>query len=98
MTYRGQRYYQWLRLRGIRALGGKCFHCGTTDVRVLQFDHINGDGGRKGWKTAEFRKRVLKGQLDVYQLLCANCHVLKTQDNKEFAGRKLKKERRGTLI
>lgn len=68
------------------ALGNVCNHCGHTDVRVLQIDHVNG-GGSKEYKTksgTSYLYHVLKlvdtGQ---YQLLCANCNWIKRHTNDE---------------
>lgn len=65
----------------ITLLGGKCASCGTDDRRVLQFDHIHDDGHldtkRDGKSILNSIIKGLRGQ-DVLQLLCANCHHLKT--------------------
>lgn len=62
-------------------LGGKCEKCGIDDWRVLQIDHING-GGRKerasGYDFNAIRRDVLEHGREKYQVLCANCHALKT--------------------
>lgn len=57
----------------------RCNHCGHKDPRVLQIDHIYGGGRKERSKLKPWgsRVRVLKHPED-YQLLCANCHVLKT--------------------
>lgn len=69
--------------------GGKCVMCGFSDWRALEFDHKNGNpsyrkcgsGARpcdRG-SSREFNKRRKEGSLLVYyQLLCANCHAIKT--------------------
>lgn len=75
-----------VRLKLFEILGGtKCIKCKNEDARVLQFDHKNG-GGRKD------RKKLGDASIKFYnyyvdhpksaksrlQVLCANCHVIKT--------------------
>ncbi len=65
------------------ALGGKCSRCGLADWRVLQLDHVTGNGREErnargaSWKTTSAYTRHILENLDSYQLLCANCHVIK---------------------
>jgi len=71
-----------LRMEAVLALGGNCANCGEDDVRVLQIDHINGGGSAerktsKAWGT-NLLARVISGDVDGLQLLCANCHMIKT--------------------
>jgi hypothetical protein len=75
-----------LRDRALKLLGQKCawINCEWTDVRALQFDHINGGGHQErklhseGWVAA----RILEGSKD-YQILCANHNWIKRTENKE---------------
>ncbi|MBZ9572382.1 hypothetical protein KJA15_03565 [Patescibacteria group bacterium] len=78
-------YRQKLRIQILKALGGKCFFCGCSDFRLLQIDHIqdNGNEDRNFYKHNDvaYYKNILasfKKNEGKYQLLCANCHVLKT--------------------
>lgn len=69
-----------LRAEAIEVLGGKCARCGLDDHRVLQFDHVHG-GGHRERNTQDRLKLymdVSKRRREDIQLLCANCHVLKT--------------------
>lgn len=71
----------------------KCAHCGLTDVRALQIDHING-GGNQEAKT-KFRSNTQFGYWKyilslpreeaqkIYQPLCANCNMIKVFTNSE---------------
>lgn len=61
------------------ALGNKCAHCGITDLRVLDIDHINGGGSeeRRQRDRLQILNRIIDGSKD-YQLLCCNCHRIKT--------------------
>lgn len=68
----------------IKLLGGKCKHCGFTDKRALQVDHINGGGmtERRLIGSHGMYRKVLKCS-DGYQLLCANCNWIKRYENNE---------------
>jgi len=74
--------YHILRATVIATLGGECLNCGIDDARVLEIDHINGDGKadrkKHGRADTMFRNIIENGHRDKYQLLCANCHRLKT--------------------
>lgn len=73
-------------------LGRKCKFCSTSDLRVLQIDHVEDDGYKEhqlmgtGW---QYLRQVLKTiQLgsNRYQLLCANCNVIKRLETKKIKG------------
>ncbi len=76
-----------LRLKVVEKLGGKCAHCGITDKRVLQLDHINGGGGKERKKGIEayaiYRRAFLIGDKE-FQILCANCNIIKARVNNEY--------------
>src|SRR6266568_7361533 len=74
-----------LRLRAIEAHGGKCIFCGFSDERALQIDHINGDGRveNKHNHTQMYRNATKELDTGKYQLLCANCHIIKTREQGE---------------
>lgn len=81
-----------LRERLYSYLGGiRCNKCGITDIRVLQLDHKHGGGQAhrriKGWATIA-RDILRLRQKRKFQVLCANCHAIKTFENKEQSGRK----------
>lgn len=78
-----------LRNKILDMLWRKCAACGTTDIRVLAIDHVNG-GGRKERKRFKSYYSYLKHVLDElsvgsknYQLLCANCNQIKKHENYE---------------
>ncbi len=79
------------RLLIISRLGGKCIHCGITDQRVLQIDHINGHGREefrkyKGNPDAFYRSIFELSDNDLeenYQILCANCNWIKKYERNE---------------
>jgi hypothetical protein len=83
----------WVRKEIIfKEFENKCKHCGNSDIRVLQIDHING-GGRKEMMSFRFNgflnhcyKQLLENKISFlkkYQLLCANCNWIKRIENKE---------------
>lgn len=75
-------------------LGGiKCVKCGTTDFRVLQFDHING-GGRKendviGQRQVLFINLKNPNIKKKLQVLCANDNWIKKYELNEVTNRRV---------
>lgn len=71
-------------------LGNKCNYCGISDIRVLQIDHIEGNGikdrkTKKGYITSQtiIYKKVLENP-EKFQLLCANCNWIKRWEREEW--------------
>jgi 5-methylcytosine-specific restriction endonuclease McrA len=70
-------------------LGDKCCKCGFDNPLALQIDHIvpilrqvaynSGDAGNT------LRRNIASGRLDYkdFQMLCANCHAIKTQTERK---------------
>jgi hypothetical protein len=88
-------YEQIARQKIIRLLGSKCsnVHCGFSDPRALQIDHVNGGGVkqiREYQHHGNYYHTVLKliesGSHD-YQLLCANCNWIKRAERGEQPNR-----------
>lgn len=70
-------------------LGGKCRECGFDNPLALQVDHVNGNGATERREiTAAVRVliRRVREHPDHYQLLCANCNVIKRIALKEHVG------------
>lgn len=67
-----------------RLLGGVCAHCGFSDPRALQVDHVDGGGNAERRRIGQHQvmKRVLAGEPG-YQLLCANCNWIKLHERRE---------------
>lgn len=64
--------------------GGKCAHCGFSDYRALQIDHIGNNGWeeRKTLNHDHLMYKLLESQdKKNYQLLCANCNWIKHYNN-----------------
>ena len=71
--------------------GGRCARCQVTDPRVLQMDHINGGGAaerRAGRLSLYYRWKAIRddpeGAQRKFQLLCANCNVIKRCERREY--------------
>lgn len=81
---RGRRAIQ--RERVIEALGGKCKWCDFSDHRALQVDHVMG-GGRQERITINnpwrYYEQIIADKDERYQLLCANCNIIKRIENGE---------------
>ena len=71
------------------ALGGKCKHCGFSDPRALQIDHVYGRGNDeaklrdKGEKYYHHVAKEVRSGSPKYQLLCANCNWIKRHEQGE---------------
>lgn len=68
------------KLIGMERLGGRCVRCENTDPRVLQFDHLRDKKGNVGALAYRSWKLFLE-EVDKCQLLCANCHAIKTSES-----------------
>lgn len=70
-------------------LGHVCVRCGYTDKRALQVDHIHGGGNAENRKMTrdQFYRRVIEVGKAEYQILCANCNVIKNIENQEHRRR-----------
>jgi len=78
--------YHNIRKNVVKFLGEKCVKCGNSDFRVLQVDHVNGGGGkeRKANKNYSHQlENIVKKNKENYQLLCANCNIIKIYENGE---------------
>jgi ribosomal protein L20A (L18A) len=70
-----------IKLKIFKLIGNKCIKCGFSDIRILQIDHVNGNGykERTTSSTKYYRsilEKIQSGSKD-YQLLCPNCNWLK---------------------
>ena len=77
----------------IDILGGHiCKHCGNDDPRVLQIDHVWGNGQdmplSKTW-VLDFYIENQHITVEELQILCCNCHRIKSLENGDL-GRKKK--------
>lgn len=77
-----KRNYAKLKQEAITLLGGICVRCGWDDMRCLEIDHIipvKGDRSVYGIKL--YRSIVTGGSRENLQVLCANCHAIKTYED-----------------
>lgn len=82
----GLEWEQRIRQAAIDKLGGCCVRCGFSDPRALQIDHKNGGGCKERTLLGSNRlifKKIVDGQIEEYQLLCANCNWIKRVENYE---------------
>lgn len=83
----GRNYIYNLRQKVIMALGNRCIRCGFEDIRALQVDHIDGNGGQERRMVRSgvmYRKIIANPNSGEYQLLCANCNWIKRCEEKEY--------------
>jgi hypothetical protein len=70
----------------LNAYGNKCLRCGFNDIRALTIDHIGGKASkqRKEISPRQLLFKIIKENYPKeYQLLCANCNMIKMKENKE---------------
>jgi len=79
-----------IKIRLVDMLGGKCIMCGMKDIRVLDFDHVDPSTKSFNLCTAAMRKSfdTLVVEAQKCQILCSNCHRIKTIENGEWANRR----------
>jgi len=73
----------------IQFLGGKCAYCGyNEDLRAMNIDHIHGDGNEdrklRGSKIQRYYINNMDEAKNKLQVLCCNCHSIKTHENNEW--------------
>lgn len=82
------------RLDLIEILGGmECRECGNYDERVLQIDHIFGNGQEMPLNKTEIMEFYISNPdvaFEELQVLCANCHIIKTLENGDRYARRIK--------
>lgn len=85
-----------LREQILDILGRKCVRCGfDADSRALQIDHVNGGGSQQRKKlvfgTPYYRHILESVQANrgEYQILCANCNVIKRMELQEHGKKPL---------
>ena len=80
-----KKYSKNLRRRALTALGMKCSKCGYDDIMALQIDHKFGGGTkeRRKFSYPMYYLYILRN-LENYQVLCANCNMIKRVENGEW--------------
>lgn len=92
-----KRRHAELRANVIKKFDAKCKTCGFSDARALQIDHVGGFGRQDVARfpsATAYLKAVIEDGAGRYQLLCANCNMIKAHDLKQRpGGKKRTKER-----
>jgi len=60
-----------------------CVDCGNSDIRVLEFDHVEGFEKKNGVGVLIQRGNglnVIREEISKCQVRCRNCHTIKTYD------------------
>lgn len=57
-----------------------CINCGEADIVVLEFDHIRDKKCGVAQLISTSTLKLLKEEIKKCQVLCANCHALKTRN------------------
>lgn len=92
-----------LRERIVRKLGGACSRCCySDDIRALQLDHVNGDGASHRVRDLGCSRKYyiqMEAELDsgAYQVLCSNCHSIKTHEDRHAVRAKVLEKRPNPL-
>lgn len=74
------------RYDGIVYLGGLCVDCGFKNhLDAFQFDHILGSPTKRDRKAVlgSYGWERMREELDKCELVCANCHAIRTQSRRE---------------
>jgi hypothetical protein len=92
-------WYEERKLQALNIFNNKCinhmknFGCECTDIRCLQFDHINGGGNKQRRKLGSIAilSYILKHPKE-FQLLCANCQWIKRYEKEEHGQKEINKK------
>ena len=90
--YRAKLY--GIKKRLVDLFGGRCTRCSITDHRVLDFDHIDPMTKRFSLCVGSMRKpwETLIEEAKKCQLLCSNCHRIKTIENGDWSNRRMQRK------
>ena len=71
-------FYLWLKTKS-------CQDCGNPDFRVLEFDHVRGSKKMPiSQMIARFGKNVLQEEIKKCDIVCANCHRIRTAEREGY--------------
>lgn len=84
--------YERLKRQAMEVLGGvRCKRCGFSDLRALQIDHTNGGGSlhrkKQGIYSTSLYSRIIKYGSGGFQVLCANCNIIKKIEEEEMTAK-----------
>jgi len=66
-----QEYYDWLSEKS-------CMDCGNSDIRVLEQDHMRDKKFNIAKMVGVVSLKTLMNELDKCEVVCANCHRIRT--------------------
>lgn len=69
-TY-AEEFYQWLSDKS-------CFDCGNSDIRVLEFDHLENKEFALSAKIGGRKLESLMDEINKCDIVCSNCHKIRT--------------------
>jgi len=86
---RTRRWMSKLRLKVMQHYSSNlcCRYCGFNDTRALQIDHIDGGGRKHARSIGEhnlYSWLKKNNYPDGFQILCANCNMIKRSENEEL--------------
>jgi len=59
-------------------MGGQCYDCGITDIRVIEWDHVTGKQNKTNNPNRLSMAAYWEEVLNHCEPVCANCHRLRT--------------------
>lgn len=68
-----KKFYEFLKTKS-------CQVCGNSDIRVLEFDHVRDKKFNISAKMANMPLENLMSEISKCEILCANCHRIKTSN------------------
>ncbi len=74
------------RAKALEKLGNRCVKCGFDNQLALEIDHIEPCGTSNRLRGISLYKFIVLVSVNGFQILCANCHTIKTRSNNEFTG------------
>jgi hypothetical protein len=78
-------YARRQRARAVALYGSCCQRCGFDRDECLDFDHVEGNGRHDRKRRSYYTqlKAIIDGEAG-WQLLCANCHRIKTHESGDY--------------
>lgn len=70
ILYRNQ-YYEWLKEKS-------CVDCGTSDIRVLELDHLSDKSYSIASRVGRVTLETLMKEIKKCEVVCCNCHRIRT--------------------
>ncbi len=70
-------FFQWLKTQS-------CIDCNISDIRLLEFDHIQNKSYSIADKIGEVKFEVLMLEINKCEIVCANCHKIRTAERGNF--------------